>query len=37
MLKNNNQPVIKRIQMADRIVRIEDGKIMKGSEFHAEE
>lgn len=24
-------------QMADRIVRIEDGKIMKGSEFHAEE
>lgn len=23
-------------QMADRIVRIEDGKIMKGSEFHAE-
>ena len=24
-------------QMADRIVRIEDGKIMKGSELHAEE
>lgn len=24
-------------QMADRIVRIEDGKIMKGSEFYAEE
>ena len=24
-------------QMADRIVRIEDGKIMKGSEFHAKE
>lgn len=24
-------------QMADRIVQIEDGKIMKGSEFHAEE
>ena len=23
-------------QMADRIVRIEDGKIVKGSEFHAE-
>lgn len=24
-------------QMADRIVRIEDGKIVKGSEFYAEE